>query len=295
MAITTDFGTFKQNSINKLKEIFLKAQNIRIAYIFFLIFFVQNSTTISYKDLTELKENFAKTKAGITASLDQQIANTMTKALQLIEQNKEQASFKTVKINWEKAKNSSAGQNYFLATELIMFLLQLSEKNTSCLDQHILNRISSILEQIKNKEIFVALNQTLKKEKTALLEIAEEKKFIETIQSLINFHLKDLMSQEMALQQTFFSSELFLNCKTLQEQYLATTFAKKLIELLDTLQTLNNKKIALVQKNKQCQLLKNTILMFDASFNSTTTEELKLQNELAIIRQTYFLIPLNTL
>lgn len=295
MAIAIDFGTFKQNSINKLKEIFLKAQNIRIAYIFFLIFFVQNSTTISYKDLTELKENFAKTKTEITVSLDKQITNAMTEMLQLIEKNKEQTSFKNLTSAWEKAKNSSAGQNYFLATELIIFLQQLSEKNAGCIDQNILNRISYILEQIKTKEIFLALNPTLKKEKTALLEMSEEKNFIETIQNLITFHLKDLMQQEMSLQQTFFNSELFLNCKTLQEQYLATTFAKKIVGFLDTIQNLIDKKIALVHKNKQCQQMRKVILMFDSSFNPATKEELKLQNELAIIRQTYFLIPLKNI
>lgn len=135
---------------------------------------------------------------------------------------------------------------------------QLKEHHRHLMESELLQHLNNLIDRLHRYEQFTSFRATLKKERVALIEIAEEKDLLVSLEKILTYQEKDLKELSEKERERVTQLPSYLHVEQVQKKYLQTTVVKKFLTQVAQLHDLLvQQKIALL-KNKEYQKLLNT-------------------------------------
>ncbi len=180
---------------------------------------------------------------------------------------------------------------YSQLKEACAFIDQLKEHHRHLVGSELLQQLNSLVDRLHRYEQFTSFRATLKKERVALIEVAEEKDLLGSLEKILTYQEKDLKELSEKERERVTQLPSYLHVEQVQKKYLQTPVVKKfLIHTTQLYDLLVQQEIALLKNKEYQQLLYTHELRaipgsIKESSDQTTTSKIiiALQHELHTI------------
>ena len=250
----------------------MKKSTFLIRSIYTTIFCTTFITQSAYSALTSLEINYQKT----SEKFDAQISKKYLELESLIETVQKDQLFIECNKQWLIIANIPLFEHVIENKKMLSFLKKLYETNKNLIDNTLLYQVNNMLEETKNKDFFSSIRPILKKERVALVEVFEEADFLKMINRGLDSAIQEITTLISSEIEKIYNSKEFILFDEMQKKYLALPTLKKIVQLQEKIEALENQKTIALIKNK------NLHPLFHASEGASLRKKIYEKSETAI-------------
>ena len=144
---------------------------------------------------------------------------------------------------------------YSQLKEACTFIDQLKEYHRHLVGSELLQHLNSLVDRLHRYEQFTSFRATLKKERVALIEVAEEKDLLGSLEKILTYQGKDLKELSEKERERVTQLPSYLHAEQVQKKYLQIPVVKKFLTSAAQLHDLLVQQEIALLKNKEYQSL----------------------------------------
>ena len=254
-----------------MQSTFLNLSHLRIILLPLIMTLFAN---VSAKQPYELlQEKIDDTYVKISSRFSQKIEKKQKELFAQVDLVKKDPLYNELEVALDALYKDPIYDFYSKLKEVCLFIDQLKEHHHHIIGSELLQDLNTILERLQSYEQLTSFRATLKKERVVLIEVAEEKDLLSSLEKILTYQGKDLKELCKKERERVVELPSYLNAEQVQKKYLQTSTVKKFLSYATQLRDLLTQQEAAVLKNKEYQSLLYTYELITTPRGSKESRE----------------------